>query len=58
MVIGTLPCGSCILNAKEENARGNKPLRDSLETVIGNRCGIVYGMWGHTMAKIPYESLA
>jgi len=34
-VNGTLQCGSCIRNAKEENTRGNKPVRDSLETVIG-----------------------
>jgi len=30
----------------EKNTRGNKPLRDSLETVIGKRCGIVCGMDG------------
>ena len=46
-VIGTLPCVSCISNAKEKNTRGNKQVRDSLETVIGKRCGIVYGMYGN-----------
>ena len=36
-VIGTLHCGSCIRNAEEENTRGDKPVRDSLKTVIGKR---------------------
>ena len=50
---GTLQCGSCIGNAKEENTRGDKPVRDSLETVMGERVG------GETLSSstfVPCES--
>ena len=36
-VNGTLQRGRRIGNAKEENTRGNKPVRDSLETVRRER---------------------
>ena len=52
-VSGTLQRGSYIRNAKEENTRGNKPVRDNLETVIGERMG------GETLSRstfVPCES--
>ena len=44
LIVVTCSCGSCIRNAKEENTRDNKQVRNSLETILDKRCGIVYGM--------------
>jgi len=57
-VNATLQCGSCIRNAKEENTRGNKPVRDSLETVIGKRDAALSTCSGFSPSGTPLRAVA
>ncbi|MBU4415218.1 MAG: type II toxin-antitoxin system VapB family antitoxin, partial [Proteobacteria bacterium] len=59
-VIGTLHCWSCIRNAEEENTRGDKPVRDSLKTVIDIApylCHLIAKTRGNNMKRFSEQYL-